>query len=76
MIDEVGLAEALDWQGLSQEGQDAYDRAILSWEESALICKAFDLDDRLQPTLAHLRRGYQALQMRKELEEFDAQWSA
>ena len=76
MIDEVGLAEALEWQGLSQEGQDAYDRAVVSWEESALICKAFDLEDRLEPTLAHLRRGYVALRMRKELAEFDAEWTA
>src|SRR5262249_40875162 len=67
MIDEEGVAEALDWQGLSQEGQQAYDRAVVCWEESALICMAFDLDERLQPTLAHLRRGYEALKMRKEL---------
>ena len=76
MIDEEGLAEALDWEGLSQEGQQEYDRAVVSWQESAMICKAFDLNHRLQPTLAHLRRGYEALKMRKELAEFDAQWSA
>jgi tetratricopeptide (TPR) repeat protein len=76
MLDEVGLAEALEWQGLSQEGQRAYDRAIVCWEESALICKAFELTDRLDPVLTHLRRGYQALDMRQELEEFDAQWTA
>jgi tetratricopeptide (TPR) repeat protein len=76
MIDQEGLAEALDWEGLSQEGHQAYDRAVVSWQESALICKAFDLNHRLQPTLAHLRRGYEALKMRKELAEFDAEWTA
>jgi tetratricopeptide (TPR) repeat protein len=76
MIDPEGLAEALDWEGLSQEGQQAYDRAIVSWEESAMICKAFALDHRLEPTLAHLRRGYEALSMHDELMEFDTAWAA
>ncbi|MGE0761019.1 MAG: hypothetical protein AB7O38_28665, partial [Pirellulaceae bacterium] len=31
MFDEVGLAESLEWQGISQEKQGAYDRAVLSW---------------------------------------------
>ena len=71
MIDEDGLAEALEWQGLSQEEQRAYDRAVMSWEEGALICKAFELEDRLRPLLTHLKRGYQALEMPEELEQFD-----
>ena len=73
MIDEEGLAEALEWQGLSQEKQLAYDRAVVCWEEAALICKSFELEDRLRPLLAHLRRGYQALKMHDELRAFDAQ---
>src|SRR5262249_20608742 len=76
MIDEEGLAEALEWLGLSQENQQAYDRAVVSWEEAALICKSFELEQRLGPLLAHLRRGYQALEMHEELRTFDAQWSA
>jgi tetratricopeptide (TPR) repeat protein len=76
MIDEEGLAEALEWQGLSQEKQFAYDRAVVCWEEAALICKAFELTHRLRPLLAHLRRAYQALEMHEELRTFDAQWSA
>jgi tetratricopeptide (TPR) repeat protein len=75
MIDEVGLAEALEWQGLSQEKQWAYDRAVVAWEESALIAKAFEMKDRLPPLLSHLKRGYQALNMREELETFDAEWA-
>ena len=65
MIDEDGLAEALEWQGLSQERQLAYDRAVGCWYESALICKAFEMTDRLTAVLDHLRRGYQALDMRR-----------
>lgn len=76
MIDEVGLAEALEWLGLSQEKLKGYDRAVVSWEEAALICKSFELKDRLAPLLAHLRRGYQALEMREELATFDAEWRA
>jgi tetratricopeptide (TPR) repeat protein len=75
MIDEVGLVEALEWQGLSQENQQAYDRAIQCWEEAALICRSFDINDREPGMLAHLRRGYEALGMREELETFDAEWA-
>ncbi len=76
MIDEIGLVEALEWQGLSQEGQRAYDRAVECWEEGALICKAFELKDRLGPMLTHLKRGYEALDRREELEKFVAEWNA
>jgi tetratricopeptide (TPR) repeat protein len=76
MFDEVSIADALEWQGLSQEKQDALDRAVLSWEEAALICKSFDMHDRLVPLLTHLRRGYLQLRMYEELETFDADWKA
>jgi len=76
MIDEEGLTEALEWQGLSQEKQQAYERAVVCWEEGALICKAFEMNHRLRPLLTHLRRGYQALEMREELENFEAEWTA
>jgi tetratricopeptide (TPR) repeat protein len=75
MFDEVGLAEALEWRGNSQEKQQAFDRAVLSWLEAALISKDFELKDRLPPVLANLRRGYERLGMHEELEEFDAEWS-
>ena len=75
MIDEDGVADALEWQGLSQEGQLAYDRAVECWYESALICKAFEMTDRLPRVLDHLKRGYQELEMRAELEQFEAEWA-
>ena len=75
MIDEDGLAEALEWQGICQERQGAYDRAVVCWEEGALICKAFELKHRLDPMLTHLRHAYQALQSDEELEKFDEEWN-
>ena len=76
MIEEDGLAEALEWQGLSQERLVAYDRAVDSWYESALICKVFDMTERLPRVLDHLKRGYHALRMHAELAQFNAEWSA
>ena len=75
MIDEDGLVEALEWQGLSQERQGAYDRAVVCWEEGALICKAFELKHQLDPLLTHLRHAYQALERHEELEKFDEEWN-
>jgi tetratricopeptide (TPR) repeat protein len=75
MIDEDGLVEALEWQGLSEEEQLAYDRAVVCWEEGALICRAFELKHRLPTLVGHLKRGYQALEMHEELETFDAEWA-
>ena len=75
MFDEVGLVEALEWRGKSQEKQEAFDRAVLSWAEAALVCKDFDLKDRLDPLLDNWRRGYERLGMREELKTFDAEWS-
>lgn len=76
MLDEDGLAEALEWQGLSQERQQAYDRAVGCWYEGALICKTFEMTDRLPRLLDLLRHGYQALDMRDELNGFAAEWGA
>jgi len=76
MLDETGLAEALEWQGICQEKQNAYDRAVESWEEAALVCKTFELKDRLPPLRTHLRHAYERLDMREELRNFDAIWNA
>lgn len=76
MLDEVGLAEALEWQGICGEKQEAYDRAVEAWEEGALVCKAFEMKDRLAPLLVHVRRGYEKLKLKDELERFDEIWNA
>jgi hypothetical protein len=75
MFDEVGLAEALEWRGKSQEKQQAFDRAVLSWAEAALICKDFEMEDRLAPLLENWRLCYERLGMSDELQTFDAEWS-
>lgn len=75
MLDEDGLAEALEWQGLSQERQQALDRAVTCWYEGAVICKTFEMTDRLSRLLGLLKGGYQALGMRGELDAFAAEWS-
>jgi hypothetical protein len=75
MFDEVGLIEALEWRGKSQEKQEAFDRAVLSWAEAAFVCKDFDLPDRLDPMLDGWRRGYERLGMSEELKTFDAEWN-
>ena len=76
MLDEVGLAEALEWQGICQEKQNAYARAVEAWEEAALVCKAFEMKDRLAPVLTHVRRAYEKLRMKDELLHFDEIWNS
>lgn len=76
MFDEVGLAEALEWRGISQEKLGAHDRAVLSWLEGAMVYKVFDMHDRLPLLLDKLRRGYERLEMREELDSFDEDWSS
>jgi hypothetical protein len=75
MFDEVGVIDALEWQGFSQENQEAFDRAVASFEEAALICKSFEMPDRLPPLLTHLRQGYQRLGLYEQLDDFEMEWS-
>ena len=44
--------------------------------KAALVCKTFELKDHLKSMLAHLRRGYEKLEMREELRNFDVIWKA
>ena len=64
LIDEDGKTMALEWCGLSQEKQGAFDKAILSWEEADLLCRVFELNHRHEPIVEHLRRAYRKLGMR------------
>jgi tetratricopeptide (TPR) repeat protein len=67
LVDEDGKAQALEWRGLSQEKQNAYEKAVLSWEEAELLCRVFELDHRRKPLLEHLRRAYKKLGMSERL---------
>ena len=75
MLDEVGLAESLQLRGLCQEKQNAYDRAVESWESVAVrVRQAFEMEAQMKSMLGHLRRGYEKLKMHDELEHFDVIW--
>jgi tetratricopeptide (TPR) repeat protein len=67
MLDPESKASALEWRGLSQEKQGAYDRAIESWETAALLCRNTDLPTFLKMNLEHLERVYSQLRMREKL---------
>src|SRR6185436_16471128 len=73
LVDEDGKALALEWRGLSQEKQDAYDRAVASWEEAELLSRAFELPHRLRPVLEHLRRGYRQLKNQEAVAAVEAE---
>jgi tetratricopeptide (TPR) repeat protein len=74
MLDEVGLIDALEWRAKAQENQKAFDRSVLSWVEAAMICRDFELKDRLTGVLPNLRKCYERLGMREELATFDSDW--
>jgi tetratricopeptide (TPR) repeat protein len=67
MLDPEAKAEALEWRGLSQEKQKAYDRAIESWEAASLLCRNTDLPGFLKKTLEHLKRVYGLLGIREKI---------
>jgi tetratricopeptide (TPR) repeat protein len=67
ILDEDGKALALEWRGMCQEKQNAYERAVLSWQEAELLIRVFKLHYRLRPVMEHLRRAYQRLQLSKKL---------
>jgi tetratricopeptide (TPR) repeat protein len=73
LLEEDGKARALEWRGLSQEKQRAYDRAVASWEEAELLSRAFELTHRLRPLLEHLRRGYAQLRRNERLPALEAE---
>ncbi len=73
LIDEDGKALALEWRGLSQEKQNVYEKAMLSWEEADLLCRVFELNHRHKPVLEHLRRAYRKLGMSEKLAALDGE---
>ncbi len=72
VLDEDGKVGALEWRGLSQEKQNSYDRAVLSWEEAKLLSRAFELNYRLRPVLEHLQRAYRHLRQSEKLKAVEA----
>lgn len=67
ILDPEGKAQALEWRGLSQEKQGAYDRAIESWEAAALLCRNIGMPYFLQANLKHLQRVYKRFHIKNKL---------
>lgn len=61
LLDSEAKAHDLEWRGLSQERQGAYERATGSWEDAATLCRAIGLVTPLKANLEHLARGYRHL---------------
>jgi len=68
MLDPESKARALEWRGLSQEKQKAFNPAIESWEAAVLLCRNTELGGGyLKTNLEHLERVYSLLRMRDKL---------
>jgi tetratricopeptide (TPR) repeat protein len=61
LLDAHSKALDLEWCGLSQEKQQAYDRAIFSWENAATLSRNIGMPDSLQSNLEHLKRVYRKI---------------
>lgn len=73
LLDPEGKAQALEWRGLSQEKQAAYDRAGSSWEGAAQLCRSIGLPHFLMTNLRHLARIYKEARMTKRLSAVEAE---
>jgi tetratricopeptide (TPR) repeat protein len=73
LLDPEGKVQALEWRGLSQEQQQAYGRAVESWDAAALLCRNIRLPGLLRMNLEHLQRVYRRLRMRDKLAAVQAE---
>jgi len=73
MLDPENKARALEWRGLSQEKQEAYMRAMKSWEDAAMLSRNIGLPTFLKTNLEHLRRVYPQLHMHDKLAAAEAE---
>jgi hypothetical protein len=71
-LDADCKARALEWRGLSQEKQNALDRAAVSWETAAAFCRTTWLP-KLRPNLEHLARAYKQQRLREKLAAVQAE---
>src|SRR5262249_49942478 len=73
MLDPESKARALEWRGLSQEQQGAYDRAVQSWEDAATLSRNLKMTEFLKINLAHLQRGYERLRLSDKLDAVETE---
>ena len=66
-LDAECKARALEWRGLSQEKQEAFDRAVESWQTAAEFCRKIWLPSALERNLGHLARILKRQHQREKL---------
>lgn len=73
LLQPEAKVSALEWRGLSQEQQGAYDAAIESWEGAATLSRNIGLPALLRANLQHLQRAFQATSSGGRLAEVNAE---
>jgi len=73
LLDVETKIRALEWRGLSQERQRAYDRAVGSWEAAVVLSRNIGLPSFLRQNLEHLGRIYRQLRMTEKLAAVEAE---
>lgn len=73
-FDEDGVAESLEWEGVSLDKAGRTQDAVMKWYEAALIGRTFNLEHRLPSVLPRLRDGYERLGWTEAVENFDESW--
>jgi len=73
-LDEVGLVEALEWQGRSLAAEARWKEAIPCWEEAAAVSEEFDMRPSLQTILPELKKAYEATDQKRKLAGFAQVW--
>lgn len=66
MRDPEAKSQALEKQGVSQEKQKAFGKAVKSWEAGATLCRNIGLPKLLKPHLEHLARVYGRFEIKKK----------
>lgn len=75
-LDEEGISEALDWRGRSLEAGGDLAAALPCWEESAFVCREFEIGHRLGDVLGRLREGYARADLPAQHLAFERTWAA
>ncbi|MGF1581037.1 MAG: hypothetical protein ACFCD0_16860 [Gemmataceae bacterium] len=75
-LDAERKARALEWRGLSQEQQQAYDRAEESWIIACDLCRKIGMSPALEVNLTHLARLYKQQDAPTQLQAVEAELEA
>lgn len=72
-LDAECKARALEWRGLSQEKQKAYEKAVESWEIAVDLCRKIGMPAPHKANLEHLARVFRQLKKRDRLAAVEAE---